>query len=452
VKPAPPLFWHAGLLLQQQHFQQLERHFWQSLLPRFALLQPCFWGVRGLELNASALDEQVVELQAGEFLFPDGTLVRLPGDARLAPRSFAQAWADPDRPFKVYVGLRRLQEEGPNVSLAEPSGPEAATRFVCAAQTREVPDLHQEGPTAPVRTLEHALRLFWEPELPELGEFQLLPVLLLENHRGVARRSRSFVPPALQVGDAEDLVRILRALADQVQGYCRNLEAYKGAPEGEGAAAGLAALRVLASHAPRLHHFQATPWLHPRELDLELRQLVGELSTFSGRVNVLGRLPEGRSLLGEYDHNDPLPGFLELQTLIGELLEAILVGPQLVLDLARSGACFQAVLPREVLDSASELFLVVRCPGPEGGEDLEKLAKLGSPGRIPTLVARALSGVVLHRRAVPPPGLPMRPDDRFFWIDRQDPQWQEAQRAQNLCLFWDSAPEGARAELVLVRR
>jgi type VI secretion system protein ImpJ len=457
MKAVPPLFWHQGLLLQPQHFQQLEQHLWSQLLPRFALAQPFFWGVRGLEVREGSLAQQVLEVVAGEFLFPDGTLARLPGDARLKSRAFGEFLGGPGAPLKAYVGLRRFRPEGANVTVLEaPGGLErAATRYVCAPDGREVNDLHQEAPAVPVQVLEHALELFWGPELPSLGEYELIPVAAVELSRGVPRLSQGFAAPVLQVADSAALTQVLRAVRDQVQAYCRNLEEIKGGQDG-GAAAQLqlAALRVLAHHLPLLHHHAGAPWIHPWTLLGNLRQFAGELSTFSSRVDVLGRLADGRSLLREYEHADPLPSFLDVQALIGELLEAILAGPQLVIELARDGARFQAALPQVLLDSRQELFLTVHTAAgaPQLAETLLKLAKLGAPDRIQILVARALPGVPLEPRAAPPPGLARQPDAAHFRIDRQDPRWQEVLRSGTVCLHWEGAPGDTRAELVLARR
>ncbi|MDR3669947.1 MAG: type VI secretion system baseplate subunit TssK [Holophaga sp.] len=458
MKAVPPLFWHQGLLLQPQHFQQLEQHLWSQLLPRFAMAQPFFWGVRGLEVREGSLAQRVLEVVAGEFLFPDGTLARLPGDARLKPRAFGELLGGAGARLKAYVGLRRFRPEGPNVTVLEaPNGPErASARYVCDPGGQEVNDLHQEAPAVPVQRLEHALEIFWEPELPSLGEYELIPVAAVELNRGVPRLCPRFAAPVLQVGDSEALTQVLRAVRDQAQAYCRNLEETKdGRDGGVAAQLQLAALRVLARHLPLLHHHAEAPWVHPWALLGDLRQFAGELSTFSSRVDVLGRLADGRSLLREYEHADPLPSFLALQALIGELLEAILAGPQLIIELARDGARFQAALPQALLDSRQDLFLTIHTaaePTPRLAELLLKLAKLGAPDQVQALVARALPGVPLEPRSAPPPGLARQPGAAHFRIDRQDPRWQEVQRSGSVCLHWDGAPEDTRAELVLARK
>ena len=461
MHPAAPLYWYQGLFLQPHHFQQLERGIYDAILPRLAMLQPHFWGVRGLEIRESALADQMLEVVRGEFLFRDGTLVRFPGDAKLAARTFKKEWTGTDEPLKAYIGLRRWREDSPNVTETGPeTAAQAGTRFACELDPQAFKDLHQEGPEARIRVLSHVLKLFWEPELPSLGEFELIPVALLINDRGTVRCSPKFAPPAFQLGDSAALLDVLRTIKELAGSHCRHLEEYKGAQDPDGSAQGgtatyAAALRVLARHLPLLHHLADCPGIHPWELHGLLRQFAGELSTFSSRVDVLGRLQDGRRLVGDYQHGDPLPGFEELQLLIGELLSAILVGPKGIFDLPREGALFQAALPMEVFDAHNDLFLTVRTAALDkerlAGE-LIQLAKFGSSDQVPTLVARSLSGIPLERRRVPPPGLPKHPDALYFKPDRMAGQWQEAQRTQNLCLYWDGAPEDAKAELVLLKK
>ena len=462
MRPASPLYWYQGLFLQPHHFQQFERGLYDAILPRLAMLQPHFWGVRGLEIREAALADQMLEVVQGEFLFRDGTLVRFPGDAKLASRTFKKEWASSDQPLKAYIGLRRWREDGPNVTESAPeAAAQAGTRFACELDPLAFPDLHQQGPDARVRVLSHVLKLFWEPELPTLGEFELLPVAVLSNDRGTVRCSPKFTPPAVQVGDSAPLLEVLRAIKELAGSHCRHLEEYKGAqdPEGGaiqgGAATYAAALRVLARYLPLLHHLTDCPGIHPWELHGLLRQFAGELSTFSSRVDVLGRLQDGRRLVEDYQHADPLPAFEQLQLLIGELLSAILVGPKGIFDLPREGSLFQAALPLEVFDAHNELILSVRTAALDKerlASDLIQLAKFGSGDQVPTLVARSLSGIPLERRRVPPPGLPKHPDALYFQPDRMAAPWLEAQRVQHLCLYWDGAPEDAKAELVVLKK
>ncbi len=455
-----PPFWYQGLFLQPQHFQALEQH-WRSLLAQLRDHAPFPWGTRDLQFQEGSLGEHTLELARGELLFPDGTLVSVPDLAPAPVRSFRKDWTDPDRPFKVYLGLRRWNPAGENVTVLEGGDPAAAqTRFVTGLDPEEVPDTHQGGAPGQVRLLTPLLRFFWEAERPDLGGYSLLPVAVLVQSRGEVRLDPRFAPPAFVLGGAPALRSVARAIRDQVAGQVRRLEAFKLAPEHQNpefhATYGqyLMALRILAGALPELQHALEPPVSHPWTVYGLLRRLVGELSTFTDRVDALGRLEDGRELLPGYDHEDPLPCFEAARTLVAELLGAVLVGPRKVLELARSGKDFQAVLPLDVFDPLHAHFLAVRSAGPREAvlRDLTTLAKLGSREQVPTLVARALSGVPLRPMEAPPAGMPKHAGAYYFRLDLSHPQWAEVQASQTLCLHWDTAPEDAKAELVVLRK
>ena len=65
------------------------------------------------------------------------------------------------------------------------------------------------------------------------------------------------------------------------------------------------ALRSVNRYVPLLHHYTETPNVHPWIIYAALRQLVGELSSFSERVNALREFSDYDSRLSRYDHSGP---------------------------------------------------------------------------------------------------------------------------------------------------
>ena len=177
-----PVFWYQGLFLQPQHFQQNALHTHALLNPVQTLIQPYFWGVRRLGIQESALKNQVLEIAGGDILFRDGTWVSYPGNAMLQARSFKGSWVESDKPLKVYVGLRRWDPNGNNVTvLNQPDDVLAVrTRYVSPVDPERTKDLCQSGVDAEVKYLYHALKIFWESEVPEAGDYDLVQVAQLE--------------------------------------------------------------------------------------------------------------------------------------------------------------------------------------------------------------------------------------------------------------------------------
>ena len=51
-----------------------------------------------------------------------------------------------------------------------------------------------------------------------------------------------------------------------------------------------------------------------------------------------------------------------------------------------------------------------------------------------------------------PQELPRRPGSLYFQIDHHGELWQQVQQSNQLAIFWDEAPEGTKAELMVVGR
>jgi len=283
-----PLFWHQGLFLQPQHFQLLELSFQSVLTPFQHFIQPHFWGVGRLEIERAALGNRTFGLTVGDFLFPDGTYAVFPGNALLEARSFDEAWIEGGKPFAVYLGLRKWNNAGENVTALSSSDTvsKATTRFSTSTDPEEVADMHEGGPPAEVKRLHFILKIFWESEIEELGDYHLLPIAQLERVGEEIKLSEQFISPSLNCSDAKVLVKIIKEIRDEVTARGHRLEEYKtqkGIHTAEFGARDmvyLLALRSLNRYVPMLFHLTQASKVHPWLVYGTLRQLVGELSSF----------------------------------------------------------------------------------------------------------------------------------------------------------------------------
>jgi len=463
TEPHRPLFWHQGLFLQPQHFQQLERYGRSLLGPLLRYACPCFWGVRRLRVQEEALKKRVFEVTEGEALFQDGTWAAFPGNATVPPRSFEEESFDleGEKPFRVYLGLKKWDPKGPNVAVyrsdrdASPMG----KRYSCPVDPEEVKDLYGDGPPASVRYMTVSLKVVWETEVNGYRDHWLIPVAGLEQDGAEVRLSEGFIPPTMTLDGSDALMGVLKGIRDQVTSRCHALESYAltrdvRSSDFEGNTLRyLLALSLFNRYVPLLHHWVETPVVHPWHLFGLFRQLVGELSTFTDRVNALGRLVDETPLMPDYDHEDLTGCFRGAETLIGELVDAIIVGAENVIHLIREEHDFKGQVPLEALSERNAFCLVVRT-----GEDaetvhnaIEHLAKIGSTEAMANLMARALPGVPAEARPSPPPGIPKRPGSYCFMLDTTHPRWADLARSGNLCLHWDDAPEDAGVDLVISR-
>lgn len=486
-----PLFWHQGLFLQPQHFQLQEAAFQSLLTPFYHFFTPHFWGVGELEIQKAALGNRSFNLFKGEFLFPDGTYVVFPGNALIEARSFDQAWVEGGKPFPVYVGLKKWDQHGENVTVlprldnqgippvqvtpavqGSPSAqgdPVAAvtTRFVTSSEPEQANDLHQQGPPAQVKRLSYVLKIFWETEKDQLGDYLLLPLAQIERVGEEIRLSERFIPPVLTISSSELLLKMVKEIRDQIAARGRQLEEYKrqkGIHTAEFGARDmvyLLALRSINRYVPLLFQVTEAQKVHPWNVYGLLRQLIGELSSFSEKINVMGETEagspcgNGTNLLPAYDHRNLWGCFFAASGLVTQLLEEITAGPEYVIRLHYDQTYYAADdLPPSLFGGGHRYYLVLKTeadPGP-ALQSLKTVAKVNCRQYLPILIARSLPGIRLEHLPVTPQELPRRSNCLYFQIDHHAESWTSVEKNRNLALYWVDAPEDLEVELMVVER
>jgi len=457
-----PIFWHQGLFLQPHHFQQNDLYIQGLQAPLRKFLSPYFWGVAGFDYSKGALENFTFDLVKGQFLFPDGTYVTFPGNSIVAGRSFADAWVTPAKPFTVYLGLKKMDDSG--INSTELAGRDKiaslATRYVSTPEPEEVADLYESGPAGQVKKMQFVLKLFWETEKEMVGDYLLLPLARLEKDGESIRLSPQFIPPALTLQSSEPLQQIVRDIRDQLASRSRQLNEYKAqrgihtSDFGARDMVFMLALRSLNRYVPLLFHYTESAVVHPWQVFGLLRQLIGELSSFSNSINVLGEDEGGNVQLGVYDHTDLGTCFLAAQSLISQLLNEITAGPEYVIPLIFDGTYFIADLAPAQFSEGNRYYLVVETESDPDNvrESLQGIAKLGSRESLPLLIARALPGVTLEHLPIPPQELPRRSHCLYFQVNHHSDQWANVRSSNNIGLYWDNAPDDFKAELMIVGR
>jgi type VI secretion system protein ImpJ len=463
MAPKRPILWHQGLFLQPQHFQQLDLYVQSLLSPFQQHILPFFWGVGNIRIQDAALQNKMFEILNVEAIFPDGTQAAFPGNAVLQARSFKKVDFDLEggKPLRVYLGLQKINPAGKNAVSTK--GTEdlygIASRFVSPVEPEAVEDLYIGGLTAKARYMNYVLKIFWETEVEQLGDYLLMPVAQLELKGDRVQLSEEFVPPAACLSGSETLRQMLKNIQEYIRSRCHILEMYKLSRNVHSSEADpvslryLLALTVVNRYVPVFHHLMETPGLHPWTAYGLLRQLIGELSTFSDRIDSLGKLADGTELLPGYDHCELGRCFFEAQRLIKELLSAIVVGEENVVHLTREENDFKGQIPAEALGQGTRYFLSISCSGDPQTiiNSLINLAKVGGLEEMPTMITRALPGIPLEWESTPPPGLPERPDLFYFRLKADPPLWTDIRRTGNICLHWGESPEDASAELIIFR-
>jgi len=459
---ARPLFWHQGLFLQPQHLQLADLHMQSLVTPVYRYLCPHPWGVGEAEIQTAALDNRSFNLLSGNFIFPDMTYVSVPDNGIIEARSFDEAWVEGGRPFAVYIGIKKWNDSGENVTVTSHLSNlvNVNTRFVTAVDPEEIQDLHHNGPPAKVQRLYHLVKVFWETEKDQLGEYDLIQVAQLERIGEGVALSEKFIPPVITVKSSDLLLRLILDIRNQIESRGRQLESFKrdrGIHTAEFSARDtvyLLALRSLNRYIPFLEHILGASHAHPWNVYGTLRQIVGELSAFSEKFNVLGEVADGSRSVPDYDHRSIWDCFSRAAATITQLLDEITAGPEYAFQLLYDGTYYAAELAPDIFEGRNRFYLVFKTEAAPQFvlESLEGISKLSSKESLPLLIARALPGIKMAHLSDPPQELPRRARAIYCQIDHHSDQWSQVQQGQNIALHWDTAPEDLKVELMVVGR
>lgn len=456
-----PVFWHQGLFLQPQHFQLAERYQQSQLYPYTNYIQPHFWGVCSLEMQSSSLNNRNCEIDEGSFLFPDGTFVSLPENGVVSPRSFETEWVDPERPFTIYLALHKHNKVGENVTIVNDltSLADITTRYVSTANPEDVSDMYVDGPEAQVKFLRYVLKVVFDNEKDEMNDYELIPVAQVVRDGDAIMYNRHYMPPTVSINAVPELARLVKDVRDEVMGRALQLSAYKAPVHArKDFDANLLrykmALQSLSRFVPRLFHISECGDVHPWMVYGIMRELAGEVSTFTDRVTVLGETADGERLIPAYDHTDLGNCFSSASSLITQLLNEITIGPQYLVEMSKDEVAFSADVPNEFFTEHVDFYLIVNTLSDfeNAQQSLLTAAKLSSRDTVEVLAERSLPGVGMIYLPAPPPGLPRRPNSYYLRLDIHDDQWSSVTRQQNVSLLWEEAPEDTTVELVVVRK
>ncbi len=214
----------------------------------------------------------------------------------------------------------------------------------------------------------------------------------------------------------------------------------------------LLALRSLNRYIPQLTHMlEATG--HPWTAYGLLRQLIGELSSFSEKYSVTGEA-QGAAGIPPYDHMNLRLCFSRALGMVTALLDEITAGPESVFALNYDGKYYSSDLPPAVFEGRNRYYLMVQTSA-DAKDVLNTLAtgaKLSSRENLPILIVRALPGAGITHLERPPQELPRRAGALYFQVDHNHDQWSGIAKGRNIALFWDSAPGDLKVELMVVGR
>jgi type VI secretion system protein ImpJ len=205
-------------------------------------------------------------------------------------------------------------------------------------------------------------------------------------------------------------------------------------------------MQAVNRYIPLFHHHLEVRETHPCILYALLRQCIGELSTFSETVSVLG------GPLPAYRHDQLWECFDAATQVVKELINELARGPEYVIPLPFDGEYFTADLNKRIFEGNNHYYLSVKIDMP--ARDLER--HLRDPGKVSTreemaaLRQRALSGLPLRYLEAPPEELPRRAHCHYFEIDHRAALWKKIEQRQNIAVYCQLPSQKTEMQLLVI--
>ncbi len=465
MAPLRPIFWGQGLFLQPQHFQQQDLYHDERLRHYLHLLVPFCWGVRTLSIRESALQNFLFDIEHCEIVTAEGTMLSFRGDtspsnARITPCSFEHV-LDPEgegKALEVFLGIKRLQWEDKNIAdedeLAE-NGRDAASVRRYSLHKSIVPNLFgDQEERSDVTFLMHEPHILFDPDTVTNGGYEAVKIAeVVRSGEGQgALLSNRYIPPLLSVHGSPVLLGLLKDVRDQLITKSHELQDFKRQRGSRALEMGsretffLMVMQLLNRYIPLLRHILEIEETHPCEVYVSLRQLVGELSTFSETLSLADEP------LPSYRHEHLRECFEPVVRLILNLLRELASGPEFVVPLLYDGEYFTSDLEPRFFDGGNHYYLSIKSnlAPRELERRLMETGKVCSREEMTILRQQFIPGLPVRYLETPPEELPRRALCSYFEVDHRVSLWRRIEERQNIAVFCELAPEETDMQLFVI--
>ena len=436
--------WIEGLALSPQQFQQQDLYHESRLQHVVAALNPNLWGVRAIEWDAAALANNVLKANAMSLIFQDGEVYEASATEKLPAPIDLRALPPQSQQFTYYAALPRLNVYGDNVAR---SADESATRY--AQHDRKTSDLYSEAIETPVLYLQKNVRLLSQFESRDA--YVSFPVVRIQRKTGGGfELDSAFFAPSVSTGASAGLQAMLESLVTQLYGkvealYGRHRQVSSDTFEIHSSdITSYLMLNTITGAAASLSHCTTYRSHHPEYIFDKFCELAGKLLAFSRRYGI--------ETFPVYHHEDAAKGFLQLDSMIRDLIEVTLSSRYHVIALVSDAirpTRHIAALSAELVDEKTMLGIAVSADIPA----LELVAavptrfKIGGPANIDNITQFALAGIKLHHMAQVPAAVPVRPNTHYFSLENKGAVYDEMLRQRELRMEMPTDFAGLKVEL-----
>jgi type VI secretion system protein ImpJ len=418
--PAGPVAWSDGMLIETQHFQQLERHLSHQTALRLGQTSNHGWGFTLLDVDEDGLGLGRLGLRRARGVFQDGTAFSLPSDDALPEPLDTELAQAGDI---ACLAVQAAGSGGPEMAFGDTP---VSARYRAAAT--EVPNLTVglDAPGTPqqltIETGQLATRLCWRSQL-RTSEVAL-PIARISGRSAsrTAQLDPRFIPPLLDTRAHG----ALNALIDELQSALRVRLAHTSGQRVLSAGGGIADLielllrQATAEYRMRLAHLDAFDPLPPAMLYHELVGLLGRLSVLPGVDEELAEREFA------YRHDDLQSSFDPLAATLRRALARVIETPVLPLRFEDRGDQVHICVIDKQWNLKKIVFAVsAAMPADKLRQLLPQQTKLGAVEQIQKLVDLQLPGARLLHVPNPPRQIPYYAQSTYFEVESSDPFWAQ---------------------------
>ncbi|MFS7198658.1 type VI secretion system baseplate subunit TssK [Rahnella inusitata] len=448
------IYWYSGLYLQPQHFQSVDLHHSYMLAQQRQLAQPWNVGVIECDINHETLVDFSLKIDHLRLILPSGYYLEYPGNCLIEPRQFRDAWKQREKPFTLWLALRRFDPDHPNVSTG------TSSRWINQADDGVMKDVYHKGPESAVPRIAYNVRILSEAEKETAVDCECLPLLQLRYDNDRVIFDPRFSPPAVTLTGSPALKTLLEGLRAELSSRAHKLEEYKrpdqlsNGSKSAGDITQLLAMRSLNSALPLLEHYCRAPIIHPWQIYGLLVQLVGEISSFNDMCSFTGEWLDGGASLLPYDHYNLIDCFSSVRKTLIALLNGLALEDNTYITLkSDEQRIYRGELMPGEIPPASQVLLLLRS---------EKLAswhltfkaggefKIAPQNAISALIQHALPGITSVWANPSPRGVPDRKDSCYFVLNRHEDGWKSVEQQKNVAFYWADAPDDLQVQLVFM--
>lgn len=448
------IYWYSGLHLQPQHFQSVDLHHSYMLAQQRQLAQPWNVGVIQCDINQETLADFSLKIDKLSLILPSGYYLEYPGNCLIEARQFRDAWKQREKPFTLWLTLRRFDPSHPNVSTGKSS------RWINHVDDRVMKDIYHNGPESAVPRIAYNVRILSDEEKETAVDCECIPLLQLRYDNDRVILDPRFSPPAVTLTGSPALKSLLEGVRAELNSRAHKLEEYKrpdqlsNTSKSAGDITQLLAMRSLNRVLPLLEHYCRAPTIHPWQIYGLLVQLVGEISSFSDMCSFTGEWIGGDTSLMHYDHFNLIDCFNSAQKTLLTLLNGLALEDNTYISLKPDEQrIYRAEVFPEKMQPTSQVLVLLRSeklPSWHLSFAAGSEFKIASQDAISALIQHALPGITSTWANPSPRGVPDRKDSCYFVLNQHEEAWKNVEKHKNIAFYWADAPDDLQVQLVFV--